>query len=182
VTYAWQIAFTAFDERTPLSSLLRDCKRRGMRAPVLAVGDGALGFWRAVRDVFPQTRQGHHHYYEPVRRPTPRRYSAPHSSCCSVVSLSRPTWTSLSRWAFPSSIQPRQTRLASPSCRTPPGQSAATRQAHPGDNLKPRFDVGLIISTLRQRFTHVRLPDPHLTPSRRLLLIAHHPGLTTGAA
>jgi putative transposase len=35
--------------------LLRDLKRRGMRAPVLAVGDGALGFWAAVRDVFPQT-------------------------------------------------------------------------------------------------------------------------------
>jgi transposase-like protein len=27
-----------------------------MRAPVLAVGDGALGFWAAVRDVFPATR------------------------------------------------------------------------------------------------------------------------------
>jgi len=29
------------------ADLLRDCKRRGMRAPVLAVGDGALGFWAA---------------------------------------------------------------------------------------------------------------------------------------
>jgi putative transposase len=28
-----------------------------MRAPVLAVGDGALGFWKAVRDVFPETRE-----------------------------------------------------------------------------------------------------------------------------
>ena len=27
-----------------------------MRAPELAVGDGALGFWAAVRDVFPETR------------------------------------------------------------------------------------------------------------------------------
>ncbi len=36
--------------------LLRDLKKRGMRAPVLAVGDGALGFWGAVRDAFPQTR------------------------------------------------------------------------------------------------------------------------------
>jgi hypothetical protein len=27
-----------------------------MRAPVLAVGDGALGFWAALRDVFPDTR------------------------------------------------------------------------------------------------------------------------------
>src|SRR5690625_2007506 len=37
--------------------VLRDCKRRGMRAPVLAIGDGALGFWAAVRDVFPETRE-----------------------------------------------------------------------------------------------------------------------------
>ena len=27
------------------ADLLRDAKRRGMRAPVLAIGDGALGFW-----------------------------------------------------------------------------------------------------------------------------------------
>ncbi len=39
------------------ADLLRSCKRRGMRAPVLAVGDGALGFWAAVRDVFPETRE-----------------------------------------------------------------------------------------------------------------------------
>jgi putative transposase len=38
------------------AELLRDLKRRGMRAPVLAVGDGALGFWAAARDVFPGTR------------------------------------------------------------------------------------------------------------------------------
>jgi transposase-like protein len=37
--------------------LLRDCARRGMRAPVLAMGDGALGFWGALRDVFPQARE-----------------------------------------------------------------------------------------------------------------------------
>ncbi len=37
--------------------LLRDLRKRGMRAPVLAVGDGALGLWGAVGDVvFPQTR------------------------------------------------------------------------------------------------------------------------------
>jgi transposase-like protein len=28
-----------------------------MRAPVLAVGDGALGFWKALRDIFPNTRE-----------------------------------------------------------------------------------------------------------------------------
>ncbi|SMD18958.1 Transposase, Mutator family [Kibdelosporangium aridum] len=39
------------------ADLLRDCKSRGMRAPVLAVGDGALGFWGALRKVFPDTRE-----------------------------------------------------------------------------------------------------------------------------
>ena len=38
------------------AGLLRDAKRRGMRAPVLAMGDGALGFWAAVKDVFPETK------------------------------------------------------------------------------------------------------------------------------
>lgn len=38
------------------ADLLRDLKRRGMGAPVLAVGDGALGFWGALADVFPTTR------------------------------------------------------------------------------------------------------------------------------
>ena len=39
------------------ANLLRDAERRGMRAPVLAVGDGALGFWKALRDIFPDTRE-----------------------------------------------------------------------------------------------------------------------------
>ena len=29
-----------------------------MRAPVLAIGDGALGFWNGLREVFPQAREG----------------------------------------------------------------------------------------------------------------------------
>lgn len=39
------------------ADLLRDCARRGMRAPVRAVGDGALGFWKALAEVFPTTRE-----------------------------------------------------------------------------------------------------------------------------
>ncbi|MET8874909.1 IS256 family transposase [Nocardia sp. NPDC004604] len=39
------------------ADLLRDARRRGMRAPVLAVGDGALGFWKALREVFPATKE-----------------------------------------------------------------------------------------------------------------------------
>jgi putative transposase len=38
------------------AELLRDLRRRGMRAPVVAVGDGALGLWAALREVFPETR------------------------------------------------------------------------------------------------------------------------------
>src|SRR6266700_1262533 len=38
------------------AELLRDLRRRGMGAPVVMVGDGALGLWKALRDVFPGTR------------------------------------------------------------------------------------------------------------------------------
>lgn len=38
-------------------AVLRDLKARGLRAPVVAVGDGALGFWGALREVFPETRE-----------------------------------------------------------------------------------------------------------------------------
>src|SRR6266704_1114522 len=39
------------------AELLRDLRRRGMGAPVVMVGDGALGLWRALREVFPATRE-----------------------------------------------------------------------------------------------------------------------------
>ena len=38
-------------------AVLRSLRDRGMQAPLLAVGDGALGFWGAVRDVWPDTRE-----------------------------------------------------------------------------------------------------------------------------
>jgi putative transposase len=38
------------------AELLCDLRRRGMRAPVVAVGDGALGLGAALREVFPATR------------------------------------------------------------------------------------------------------------------------------
>lgn len=38
-------------------AVLRDLKVRGMPAPALAIGEGALGFWAAVRDVWPETRE-----------------------------------------------------------------------------------------------------------------------------
>ncbi|MGO9334801.1 MAG: IS256 family transposase, partial [Acidimicrobiales bacterium] len=39
------------------AEVLRSVRERGLTAPVLAVGDGALGFWGALRDVFPSTRE-----------------------------------------------------------------------------------------------------------------------------
>ncbi|MFR9755063.1 IS256 family transposase [Streptomyces sp. TR06-5] len=38
------------------AGLLRDCRRRGMRDPMLVVGEGAMGLWRALAEVFPQAR------------------------------------------------------------------------------------------------------------------------------
>ncbi len=37
--------------------VLGDLKKRGLNLPALAIGDGALGFWAALREVFPLTRQ-----------------------------------------------------------------------------------------------------------------------------
>lgn len=37
--------------------LLRELRKRGMQAPELAAGDGALGFWAALREVFPSRRE-----------------------------------------------------------------------------------------------------------------------------
>src|SRR5215211_376565 len=43
--------------------------------------------------------------------------------------------------------------------------TSGLRQTHPGTKKTPRFRCHLnSITTRRQRFTFVRLPDPHLTP------------------
>jgi putative transposase len=38
------------------AEVLRDLRRRGIKAPVVAVGDGALGLWAALCEVVPATR------------------------------------------------------------------------------------------------------------------------------
>ncbi|CAL9517731.1 hypothetical protein SUDANB108_03799 [Streptomyces sp. enrichment culture] len=35
------------------ADLLRDCRRRGMRDPESVIGDGAMGLWKALAEVFP---------------------------------------------------------------------------------------------------------------------------------
>jgi len=37
--------------------LLLDLKLRGLQAPKLAIGDGAMGFWCALNEVYPETRE-----------------------------------------------------------------------------------------------------------------------------
>jgi transposase-like protein len=55
------------------AGVLRDLRERGLAAPLLAVGDGALGLWAALREVYPTTR--HQHCSEPpgaqCHRPAP---------------------------------------------------------------------------------------------------------------
>ena len=37
--------------------MLQDLKKRGLnKPPELAIGDGALGFWRALEEEFPNTK------------------------------------------------------------------------------------------------------------------------------
>ncbi len=38
-------------------SVLRDLQSRGLDTPLLAVGDGALGFWKALREVWPKAAE-----------------------------------------------------------------------------------------------------------------------------
>ena len=37
--------------------MLLKLKARGMNIPKLAIGDGAMGFWAALEEVYPETRQ-----------------------------------------------------------------------------------------------------------------------------
>lgn len=66
--------------------------------------------------------QGLQHYYGPVRRHAPRRYSAPHGVRRLECSLSHPHRDAVSWHVFPRSAQEQQIRITSPPCRTPPGQ------------------------------------------------------------
>ena len=45
------------ESTTSWRDLLLDLKNRGLQAPKLAIGDGAMGFWAALQEVYPQTRE-----------------------------------------------------------------------------------------------------------------------------
>lgn len=45
------------ESRQSWREVLLGLKARGLQAPILAVGDGALGFWAALGEIFPATRE-----------------------------------------------------------------------------------------------------------------------------
>ena len=92
-----------------------------------------------------------------------------------------PSWTAVSRRAFPRSVQKPQTGLTSPTCRTPPGQNSG----HPPDSsradlLHPGFDATLLSNdtstaipenedcapSSRSPPDASRAPFPHRSPRR----------------
>jgi len=58
--------------------LLRDLRDRGLRAPLLAVGDGGLGLWAALDEVFPTTEHQRcwNHRVRGVQDKLPKRLQA----------------------------------------------------------------------------------------------------------
>jgi transposase-like protein len=60
------------------AALLRDLRDRGLAAPLLAVGDGALGLWAALDQVFPTTQPQRcwHHRVLNVQDRLPKRLQA----------------------------------------------------------------------------------------------------------
>jgi hypothetical protein len=88
----------------------------------------------------------------PITGASPLLRAGPPARAATVLSTSRfrpvgalplaPPLTrdrAVSAHAFPRSTRKPQTGLTPPARRTPPGQSAGTRQAHPGIALRPRF-------------------------------------------
>jgi hypothetical protein len=72
----------------------------------------------------------------------PRRYSTSPVSAVDALPLTHPArhrrhGRAVSAPAFPRSVQEPQTRLAPPTCRTPPGPYSGTRQAYPGSSVLP---------------------------------------------
>ena len=67
------------------AAVMRDLKDRGLNEPRLVIGDGALGTWAALRDVFPGARRQACWVHKIAQRPR-RAAQAPAArrprSCC----------------------------------------------------------------------------------------------------
>ena len=66
------------------AGVMRDLKARGINEPKLVVGDGALGTWAALRDVFPGARRQACwvHMIARVLDTLPKRRQPDARSCC----------------------------------------------------------------------------------------------------
>jgi putative transposase len=84
------------------AGVLRDLKRRGLNCPKLVIGDGALGTWAALRDVFPR----------------------PGSS---AAGCTRPRGSST---RCPSGCRPARRRCCTRSSRPPPAPTPSGRWRH----------------------------------------------------
>ena len=127
-----------------------------------------------------------HRYYETVRPCAPHRYSAPRRFRCSGCSLS-PTAGQHPAGPYRGDRFPRSVPEPEPSSRhLYAGHHLASQQAParlvPGQQRDPGFDDIDTLSTLHQWFTHARLLDPHLTPSRAPFPQRSPPRLLTAAA
>jgi hypothetical protein len=74
----------------------------------------------------------------------------------------------------PRSMREPQTGFTPPSCRAPPGRQNATPARLVPEPLTTPVSMPRIVSTLQQRYSCARLPDPHLAHDQRLFPIAHH--------
>jgi hypothetical protein len=130
---------------------------------------------------------GLHSYHETVRPCAPHRYSAPRGSAARGVSLPRTAaGQRLRHWScagagrqvhtFPTGAR---TRLAPPPRRTPPGQSAGSRQAHPRPCARAWFRCRLW--DLFDASSVVRLRSPSWPTPAALIGATFPPTLSTPA-
>jgi transposase-like protein len=92
--------------------VLLGAKARGLKAPKLATGDGALGFWAALEEVFPSTT---HQRSTRPSIPAPSSVSPRTARSCSPSTTSRPSTGCTS--ASPTPLSPRSRR-----CVTAPSE------------------------------------------------------------
>lgn len=106
------------------STVLRDLKRRGLRAPIVAVGDGVLGFWAAVGAVWPETREQRcwGHRLANVLDKLPKRWQPKPSRPCTPSCRRR-------RARRPRPASTRSPRSTTRSIRRPSSRCAATRRS-----------------------------------------------------
>src|SRR5204863_7309259 len=91
------------------ATVMRDLKGRGLNEPKLVIGDGALGTWAALRDVFPGARRQACwvHKIANVLDALPKRLHPTRRSCC-TRSWRRPRAPPLGRrWSASASSSAR---------------------------------------------------------------------------